>query len=204
MRCTSLEGPSVATVRACVSPRVKRPEPWARGSRPTSTEMGRMVSASRPSMRMPSARTISRDGLLVEVGWCSALDRPAASRAASKAASAAAPSPPPLRRRMDVGDALLEGVDARGQVRRQPQEQGRRGLGVGQGAVLGRDRQLEELDEVGQLVDVEVRDRRRGPGRACRGSGRARCGCRRRGRPRGRRCRSRRCGPRGCRRRPRS
>ena len=37
----------MATVRTCVSPRVNRPEPWARGRRPTSTEIWRSsVSAA--------------------------------------------------------------------------------------------------------------------------------------------------------------
>ncbi len=47
MRWTSEDEPSVATVRTWVSPRVNRPEPWARGTRPTSTEIWRSsVSAA--------------------------------------------------------------------------------------------------------------------------------------------------------------
>ena len=60
MRCTSLDGPSVAIESACVWPRWKSPEPWVRGRTPTSTLIGRIVLVSRPSMRMFSPRTSSR------------------------------------------------------------------------------------------------------------------------------------------------
>ena len=65
MRCTSLDGPSVAIESACVWPRVKRPEPWVRGRTPTSTLIGRIVVVSRPSIRMFSLRTSSRTVALV-------------------------------------------------------------------------------------------------------------------------------------------
>ena len=43
--------PRVAVTRAWVSPRVKREEPWVRGSTPTSQVMGRISSKRRPSSR---------------------------------------------------------------------------------------------------------------------------------------------------------
>ena len=39
---SSSDVPSVAATSACVSPRVKSAEPWARGSTPTSIVIGRM------------------------------------------------------------------------------------------------------------------------------------------------------------------
>ena len=42
--------------RACVSPRVNRAEPWARGSTPLRISMARTVRVSRPSMRGSPAR----------------------------------------------------------------------------------------------------------------------------------------------------
>ncbi len=48
--------PSVATTRACVSPRVNSAEPWVRGSMPTSERIERTVFRSRPSMRRPVSR----------------------------------------------------------------------------------------------------------------------------------------------------
>ena len=47
--------PSVVTLRTCVSPRWKRPEPWAVSSTPTCDDSGRMSAGPRPSMRMPSS-----------------------------------------------------------------------------------------------------------------------------------------------------
>ena len=55
-RCCSPIEPSVAMVSTWVSPRVNRPEPWVRGSRPTSQLMGRISSVLRPSGRLPSFR----------------------------------------------------------------------------------------------------------------------------------------------------
>ena len=43
MYCSSSPVPSVATTRACVSPRVKSAEPCVRGSTPTSEVIGRTV-----------------------------------------------------------------------------------------------------------------------------------------------------------------
>ena len=51
MICSSRAVPSVATTSACVSPRVKSPEPWVRGSTPVRMVIGRTVRVSRPSMR---------------------------------------------------------------------------------------------------------------------------------------------------------
>ncbi len=52
--------PSVAETSACVSPRVNSAEPWVRGSRPTSIEIGRTSSSARPSKRLRVASTLSR------------------------------------------------------------------------------------------------------------------------------------------------
>jgi hypothetical protein len=52
--------PSVATTSACVSPRVNRAEPWARGSSRPRLRSGRTVLVSRPSMRTPSRRIAPR------------------------------------------------------------------------------------------------------------------------------------------------
>ena len=51
MICSSRSVPSVAATSACVSPRVKSAEPWARGSTPVRISIGRTVRVSRPSMR---------------------------------------------------------------------------------------------------------------------------------------------------------
>ena len=59
-RCSSSEVPSVAATRACVSPRVKRAEPWTRGRTPTSETMKRMSAGPRPPMRFPSSVIILR------------------------------------------------------------------------------------------------------------------------------------------------
>src|ERR687894_683753 len=42
MICSSCPVPSVATQKACVSPRVNRALPWARGSTPTSGAIGQL------------------------------------------------------------------------------------------------------------------------------------------------------------------
>ena len=63
MYCSSSPVPSVATTRACVSPRVNRAEPWVRGRTPTSATIGRTVLRSRPSMRMPVSRMFQRTTL---------------------------------------------------------------------------------------------------------------------------------------------
>ena len=60
MICSSWPVPSVATQSACVSPRVNRAEPCARGRTPTSATIGRTVLVSRPSMRRPVSRMALR------------------------------------------------------------------------------------------------------------------------------------------------
>jgi len=60
INCSSSPVPSVVTTSACVSPRVNRAEPWARGSTPTSATIGRTVLVSRPSMRWPVFRMLPR------------------------------------------------------------------------------------------------------------------------------------------------
>ena len=60
MICSSCPVPSVATQKACVSPRVNSAEPCARGSTPTSATIGRTVLVSRPSMRLPVSRIALR------------------------------------------------------------------------------------------------------------------------------------------------
>ena len=62
--CCMLMGPRVATVRTWVSPRWKRPVPCVRGRMPTSQEIGRSSSRSRPSARLPSLRIRSRSVFL--------------------------------------------------------------------------------------------------------------------------------------------
>ena len=52
--------PSVVVTMPWVSPRVKSALPWTRGSSPTSLEIGRTVTMSRPSMRTPSSQIIVR------------------------------------------------------------------------------------------------------------------------------------------------
>ena len=64
IRWTSEDEPSVAIVMTCVSPRVNRPEPCARGRTPTSTEIGRSSVVPRPSIRMPSSRARARQVFL--------------------------------------------------------------------------------------------------------------------------------------------
>ena len=53
MYCSSSAVPSVATQRACVSPRVNSAEPCVRGRTPTCEVMARIWSVLRPSMRVP-------------------------------------------------------------------------------------------------------------------------------------------------------
>ncbi len=65
MYCSSSPVPSVATTRACVSPRVNSAEPWVRGRRPTCERMERTVWRSRPSMRAP----VSRMELRTTLAW---------------------------------------------------------------------------------------------------------------------------------------
>ena len=57
---TSLMEPRVHTDMTCVWPRVKTAEPWARGSSPTSHQMGRTWVSSRPSGRMPLSMILRR------------------------------------------------------------------------------------------------------------------------------------------------
>src|SRR6266496_3684815 len=60
IRCSSSAVPNVTDASAWVSPRWNSAEPWARGSRPTSMLIGRMVSRSRPSTRSPLSNTWAR------------------------------------------------------------------------------------------------------------------------------------------------
>ncbi len=54
MNCSMRGMPSVSTLSTWVSPRWKRPVPWAVGRMSTSAESGRMSVVPRPSMRRPS------------------------------------------------------------------------------------------------------------------------------------------------------
>ena len=60
MRCSSFTVPSVASVSACVCPRVKSAEPCARGIRPTSHVIGRISVSERPSGRRFSTAILVR------------------------------------------------------------------------------------------------------------------------------------------------
>ena len=60
MRWPSFAVPSVSDERICVWPRVNRPEPCARGLTPTSTSIGRISSAPRPSGRRLSTAIFCR------------------------------------------------------------------------------------------------------------------------------------------------
>ena len=112
MRCV----PRVVTLRTCVSPLWKSPEPWVMAMTPTSAERGRMSVVSLPSMRRPSARIRSRTMVLesertadlaccstpstsgrrsaTAAMICSAASRSAARRSALSAISRAADSGP--------------------------------------------------------------------------------------------------------------
>ena len=57
--CSSSEVPRVVTTMACVSPLVKRAEPWVLGNRPTSQVMGRISLGPLPSTLLFSFTTIS-------------------------------------------------------------------------------------------------------------------------------------------------
>src|SRR5918999_1807830 len=57
--------PRVVSVRACVSPRVKIPEPWTRGTTPISVQIGRTSSVLRPSRRTFSSRMRFRTSFFV-------------------------------------------------------------------------------------------------------------------------------------------
>ena len=92
MRWTSEDEPSVAIVMTWVSPRVNRPEPWARGRTPTSTEIWRSSVRPRPSIRMPSSRASWRAVFL----WIR-LNRLLLTRASRRAASWSALLSPPVR-----------------------------------------------------------------------------------------------------------
>ncbi len=56
MICSSVPVPSVVTTKACVSPRVNKAEPCARGRIPTSATIGRTSTVLRPSIRPPVLR----------------------------------------------------------------------------------------------------------------------------------------------------
>ena len=154
MRCTSDEGPSVATVSAWVSPRVNSAEPWARGSRPTSTVMGRMVSTSRPSMRTPSVSTSSRTVFLCsrprEALGEARLDLGGVERGIGRTDVPAVDAAPDRR-----GDSGLVGLDPTRQVVAELDEQRGGRLRVGQRPVR-RLRQAVELGQLGQLVGAPV------------------------------------------------
>ena len=100
----------MATVSAWVSPRVKRPEPWARGTRPTSTVIGRISSTPRPSIRIPSDMVSLRAVFL----WTSP-NRPLLTRAARRAASSFA-----LASSFDVRWARMESAMPSARVSRRP------------------------------------------------------------------------------------
>ena len=57
--------PSVVTFSTWVSPRWKRAEPWAVGSRSTSADSGRIWDVVRPSIRSPSSTIRLRTSFLV-------------------------------------------------------------------------------------------------------------------------------------------
>ena len=54
--CFMLSDPRVTMDRTWVIPRVKRPVPWVRGSRPTSQEIGLISAVVRPSGRIPCSK----------------------------------------------------------------------------------------------------------------------------------------------------
>ena len=64
MRWPSFAVPSVSSDMICVWPRVKRPEPWVRGMTDTSTSIGRICVAVRPSGRRFSTAIFWRTRLL--------------------------------------------------------------------------------------------------------------------------------------------
>ena len=134
MRCTSLDGPSVAIESACVWPRVKSPEPWVRGRTPTSTLIGRIVVVSRPSIRMFSFRTSSRTVALVSDVHERRADAVAApdvlEPVALLGAVVALASAADL-----VGDVVADRVEPLGQAGREVHEQLGGGLRVGHRAV---------------------------------------------------------------------
>ena len=66
MRCSSLAVPRVASVSACVWPRVKSAEPCVRGANETPHEIGRISVAARPSGRRLSTAIFSRTICLVD------------------------------------------------------------------------------------------------------------------------------------------
>ena len=55
-------------LRTWVSPRIKRPDPWTRGKRPTWTLIGRISVVLRPSGRIPSFRMRARVAALLRRG----------------------------------------------------------------------------------------------------------------------------------------
>src|SRR3990172_2287117 len=135
MRWTSEDDPSVATVSAWVSPRVKRPEPCARGTRPTSTLMGRISVTPRPSIRMPSSRTSCRTVFL-----CTSPKRLLLTRASRRAR-----------------DRLAQPRQAAGEVAREPDQQVGRRLGIRQRAMVLRELHTEVARERLEPVILQVR-----------------------------------------------
>ena len=154
MRWTSEDEPSVAMVSTWVSPRVNRPEPWARGRTPTSTEIWRSSVRPRPSIRIPSSRASWRAIFLLM-----RLNRALAdARLATGGLQRGALLSPPVRvARIDVGDAVAERGDATGQVVAEPDQQVGRRLGVGAGAMRLGELDAEEVRQRRQLVVLEVR-----------------------------------------------
>ncbi len=63
MRCTSLAVPSVTATSACVWPRVKSAEPWARGRMPVSIVIGRTSFGLRPSTRSSGVEHLGAQSL---------------------------------------------------------------------------------------------------------------------------------------------
>ena len=156
MRCTSDDGPSVATVSACVSPRVNSAEPWARGRRPTSTEIGRMVSEVAAVHADALVEHQLADDLLVQQAGQALREARRLARLVDRPVGVFLGGAGALQRADGVGDGLLVGLDPTGQVAAQAEEQLRGRLGVRQGAVVGLDLELEESGQVAQL-QVAVR-----------------------------------------------
>ena len=134
----------MATVSAWVSPRVNRPEPWARGTSPTSTVIGRMSVRPRPSIRMPSSRTIRRTvffWMQVEEALADARLAPGGlEQLGGVAAGALGPD--------GVGDRLAQRRDPARQVVGEPEQEVGGRLGVRQRAVALGELDAEEAGEV--------------------------------------------------------
>ena len=158
MRWTSDDGPSVATVSACVSPRVKRAEPWARGRRPTSTVMGRMsVQVAAVHADALVEHQLADDLLVEQAGQALAEARLAAGGLEQRLRVATGP-----RARIASATAVLVGVDATRQVVREPDQQVRGRLGVRQGPVRLSSSSRRTRARSASLYVLGVRDMPRG------------------------------------------